>query len=392
MMKQLTLAHQANTAVFSTVILSLIISIILGLFISRLITAPIKNIQKLLGQVENGNLAVKGEYQSKDEIGMLNASFNKMIDSVRTVIGTVGNTSEQVAAASEELSASAEQSTQASEHISATTQELVVGAEKQVEIIKGSTHLIEELNLGTEQIVINSEIVSNTVNEASRLSSEGRKVINDVNNQMEFIDRTVTSLVDAFTELSNRSKEIGQIIEVITSIAAQTNLLALNAAIEAARAGEHGKGFAVVADEVRKLAEESAHSAQQINHLIAAIQQNTDQTMMTVNEATGEVKQGISVVQIAGNTFGEIESVITEAVPQIEKIKVNVQKLLSGMSHVNSSIAEVNEVATETAAGTQTVTAATEEQLASMEEISSSSQSLADLAENLQALIKQFKI
>nr|WP_106782668.1 methyl-accepting chemotaxis protein [Lysinibacillus timonensis] len=385
-------ANHANSTILTTIILALLISIGLGLFISRLITRPIKKIQHLLGQVANGDLTVRGDYQSKDEIGILNNSFNQMVESVNTVIGTVGNTSEQVAASSEQLSASAEQSTRASEHISATTQELVVGAENQVEIIKESTTLIEKINHGTQQIVSNTDIVANTVNEASRLSSEGRKVISEVNTQMEFIDGTVTSLVDSFTELSNRSKEIGQIIEVITGIAAQTNLLALNAAIEAARAGEHGKGFAVVADEVRKLAEESAHSAQQISQLVAAIQQDTDQTMQTVNNATGEVKQGISVVQVAGNTFSQIESVITDAVPQIENIKENIHHLLTGMNHVNSSIVDVSEVATETAASTQSVTAATEEQLASMEEITASSQSLAKLAEDLQSLIKQFKI
>ncbi len=385
-------AENAQEFTIVTIVLSLLITIVIGLFISRLITKPIKNIQRLLGQVENGDFTVIGDYQSKDEIGVLNNSFNNMIKGVNNVIQTVGKTSEQVAAASEELSASAEQNTRASGHISATTQELVVGAENQVEIIKESSSLIEKINDGTHQIASNTEVVSTTVNEAARLSSEGRKVINEANNQMEYIDGTVTSLVDSFTVLSNRSKEIGKIIEVITGIAKQTNLLALNAAIEAARAGEHGKGFAVVADEVRKLAEESAQSAQQIYHLVAAIQQDTDQTMKTVHNATGEVKQGITVVQVAGNTFNQIESVISDAVPQIENIKENVQKLLTGLQNVNNSIESVSEVATETAASTQTVTAATEEQLASMEEISSSSQALANLSEDLQSLIKQFKI
>ncbi|MFC7688103.1 methyl-accepting chemotaxis protein [Ureibacillus sp. GCM10028918] len=385
-------ADDARLLVIITIILAIIITITVSLVIARMITKPLRKIQELLGIVENGDFTVKGDYQSKDEIGMLNLSFNKMVEGVNSVIRTVGNTSEQVAAASEELSASAEQSTRASEHISETAQELVVGAENQVDSIKESTNLIEQINHDTQQVMGNTEAVSNTVNEASRLSSEGRKVINEVNSQMQFIDQTVRSLVDSFGELSNRSREIGQIIEVITGIAAQTNLLALNAAIEAARAGEHGKGFAVVADEVRKLAEESARSARQISQLVSAIQQDTDQTMKMVDDATGEVKQGMSVVQVAGNTFGEIESVISEAVPQIDNIKANVEKLLTGTNFVNQTITEVSEVATETAAGTQSVTAATEEQLASMEEITSSSQALASLAEDLQTLIRQFKI
>ncbi|RTQ86925.1 methyl-accepting chemotaxis protein [Lysinibacillus telephonicus] len=385
-------ADSAKRIVIITILVSLFITITVGILISRLVTVPIKNMQKLLGLVENGDFTVQGDYQSKDEIGMLNNSFNRMIEGVNTIIKTVGDTSEQVAAASEELSASAEQSTKASEHISTTSQELVIGAENQVEIIKESTNVIETINNDTQQIFKSTEEVSSTVNHATQLSAEGRKVINEVNNQMEFINRTVISLVDSFNQLSNRSREIGQINEVITNIAEQTNLLALNAAIEAARAGEHGKGFAVVAAEVRKLAEESANSAQKISSLVSDIQQDTDKTLKTVNEATGEVKEGIAVVKVAGNTFTQIESVITNVVPQIENIAKNVQNLLDGTCHVNKSITEVSEVAQETASGTQSVTAATQEQLASMEEIASSSQALANLAEDLQSLIRQFKI
>lgn len=284
------------------------------------------------------------------------------------------------------------QSTSASEHISSTSQELVIGAENQVESIKESTNVIEKINLETQQIFEITEKVSNTVNQATQLSSEGRNVMNKVNDQMEFINGTVASLVASFSDLSDRSREIGKIIEVITNISAQTNLLALNAAIEAATAGEHGKGFAVVADEVRKLAEESAQSAEQISLLVASIQQDTDETMKTVNEATTEVKEGMVVVKDAGNTFTQIETVVKEVAPQIEDIIETVQKLLAGTDQVKQSIMEVNEVAQETAAGTQSVTAATQEQLASMEEIASSSQALAKLAENLQMLIRKFKI
>jgi len=390
--QSIEIANDAKKMVIITILLSLIVTVAVGSLISKLVTSPIKKIQNLLEQVENGDFTVQGDYDSKDELGMLNSSFNKMIKGVNTVIKTVGDTSEQVAAASEELSASAEQSTSASEHISSTSQELVIGAEHQVDIIKESANVIENIKNNTQLISLNTDHVSNTVNHATQLSSEGRKVINDVKHQMDYINQTVTSLVDSFNQLSNRSKEISKIIEVITNIAEQTNLLALNAAIEAARAGDHGKGFAVVASEVRKLAEESAHSAQQISNLVSHIQQDTEKTLKTVNAATGEVKEGMTVVTVAGSTFAEIETAVSEVVPQIDAIKENVQTLLDGTNYVNKSMTEVNEVAQVTANGTQSVTAATQEQLASMEEIASSSQALANLAENLQSLIRQFKI
>lgn len=383
-----------NTIKFVMVVtlISLVLTILIGLVIARLITKPINEIKELFRQAENGDFSVEGKYHSKDEIGMLNESFNMLIGGVKGIITTIGLTSEQVAASSEELSASAEQSTKASEYISTTIQDLAVGAEQQVDSVDESTIVITTISTNTDHIFANTEKVSTTVHQAAKMSSEGRKVIDKVNNQMEFINNRVMSISDSFSTLSNRSKEIEKIIEVITGIAAQTNLLALNAAIEAARAGEHGKGFAVVADEVRKLAEESAQSAEQISKLITHIQNDTDETLKTVNDATAEVKEGRVVVQEAGNTFSQIENVIKEVVPQMSEVTELVKNLIAGTNQVQAVINNVKNVAQETASGTQTVTAATEEQLASMEEIASSSRSLAHLAEDLQCIIKQFKV
>ncbi|MDI3410147.1 methyl-accepting chemotaxis protein [Bacillus sonorensis] len=163
--------------------------------------------------------------------------------------------------------------------------------------------------------------------ESAQMSIEGTKAIEKVSTQMKSINETVVSLSEAFRHLSERSNEIGNITEVITSIAEQTNLLALNAAIEAARAGEQGKGFAVVADEVRKLAEQSAHSAEQITKLITIIQHDTKQTMNTVMSATSEVKEGLVVVNEVDGAFGKIEDSIKEAVAQINDVTALVKSL-----------------------------------------------------------------
>lgn len=153
------------------------------------------------------------------------------------------------------------------------------------------------------RISSSAEKAAATADQTALMSLEGTKAIDKVSAQMQSINETVVSLSEAFKHLTERSNEIGNITEVITSIAEQTNLLALNAAIEAARAGEQGKGFAVVADEVRKLAEQSAQSAEQITRLITIIQNDTKQTMNSVISATGEVKEGLVVVHEAGGAF-----------------------------------------------------------------------------------------
>ncbi|WP_270573609.1 methyl-accepting chemotaxis protein [Bacillus glycinifermentans] len=371
---------------------ALILSISCGLLMTRLIVRLIKEIQRLFAQTEQGDFTVEGTYQSKDEVGMLTASFNQMVAGVRSIIETVGETSHQVAASSQQLSASAEESTKASEYISSTIQELASGSERQAESVESSRTIIKGMTEFAGRISSNAEKAASTAGESAQMSIAGTKAIEKVGAQMTSINETVVSLSEAFKHLSDRSDEIGKITEVITSIAEQTNLLALNAAIEAARAGEQGKGFAVVADEVRKLAEQSAHSAEQITKLIAIIQNDTKETMNTVISATGEVKEGLVVVNEAGGAFRKIENSIKEAVAQINNVTDLVRNLTAGTNEIETAISGVQEVAVSAAESTQTVSAATQEQLASMEEIASSAQILAQNAEELQHLIEKFKI
>lgn len=371
---------------------SLVLSISIGLLMTRLITKPIKDIQALFAETEQGDFTVKGTYQSKDELGLLTASFNKMVAGVRSIIETVGETSHQVASSSQELSASADESTKASEYISTTIQELAVGSDQQVESVENSRTVIKGMTEFAGRISSSAEKLTAAADQTAKMSLEGTKAIDKVSAQMQSINETVVSLSEAFKHLTERSNEIGNITEVITSIAEQTNLLALNAAIEAARAGEQGKGFAVVADEVRKLAEQSAQSAEQITRLITIIQNDTKQTMNSVISATGEVKEGLVVVHEAGGAFQKIENSITEVVTQINDVTNLVKNLTAGTSEIETAISGVKEVAETAAGSTQTVSAATQERLASMEEIAAASQILAQNAEELRHLIQKFKI
>ena len=380
------------TLLIIVIAVALVLSISIGLLMTRLITKPIKDIQALFAETEQGDFTVKGTYQSKDELGLLTSSFNKMVAGVRSIIETVGETSHQVASSSQELSASADESTKASEYISTTIQELAVGSDQQVESVENSRTVITGMTEFAGRISSNAEKAAATADQTAMMSLEGTKAINKVSTQMKSINETVVSLSEAFKHLTERSNEIGNITEVITSIAEQTNLLALNAAIEAARAGEQGKGFAVVADEVRKLAEQSAQSAEQITRLITIIQNDTKQTMNSVISATGEVKEGLVVVHEAGGAFQKIENSITEVVTQINDVTNLVKNLTAGASEIETAISGVKEVAETAAGGTQTVSAATQEQLASMEEIAAASQILAQNAEELQHLIQKFKI
>ncbi|MCM3029364.1 methyl-accepting chemotaxis protein [Niallia sp. MER 6] len=386
--------NYSTTLVLSISIIAvfLVLSVLFGLYISRTITNPIKKLKGLMESGENGDFSQRSDYASKDEVGSLSLSFNSMADGIKELVETIGETSQALASSSEELSASSEESSKASEHISETIQELASSSENQMRLMASSSEGINNVTASTEKISENAEKVAQTASSTAEASKEGLQNIEEVTAQMNSINTNVGNLAMSIDTLEGRIKEIGEITKAITDISSQTNLLALNAAIEAARAGEQGKGFAVVADEVRKLAEQSAQSAEQITSLIGQIQGDTRVTIQSMSSAKNEVDLGLNIVKNAGESFGKIEVSVLDLVSLFENVFTSLKELKENTEVINVSVMEVNSMAGEAAANTENVSAATEEQVASMEEIAASSSSLANLAESLQELIRKFKV
>lgn len=382
--------------IFVAIILaSIIIGTVLGWVIMKRITSRLIQAVNFLGEIAGGNFSrnvPEDSMSDRSEFGTLSQAVDKMNRNIRALIKQMANTSEQLASSSEQLTASAEQSAQASNQVAGSITEVASGAEKQLYLANSANDIVAQMSKGINQVAENTMVVSNSAEQTAVSASDGEKAVEKAVKQMQVIEQKTNATAGVIGELEEKSKQIGQIVEVIASIAAQTNLLALNAAIEAARAGEAGRGFAVVAEEVRKLAEQSEGAAKQITELINQVQDKTDSAVSFMQESKKEVDTGAEVVNIAGQSFGEILNMIRQISDQIHEISAASEQITSGTHDVVSAVENINNESKNAAEQTQTISAATEEQSASMEEIAASSQHLSKMAEELQAAIRKFKV
>ncbi len=329
---------------------------------------------------------------SHDEVGHLAQGFRQMRATLGTLVIKVQFQAEQVAASSEELTASAQQSADAANQVAGSISQIAQGTRKQATSAAQISTVVEQMSGNTEQVFVTSHQVAEIAENASQEAEQGKMAVEQAVERMKLISSGSEAVQSAIGELAKGSQGISEIVNLISTIAGQTNLLALNAAIEAARAGEQGRGFAVVADEVRKLAEESNRAAQQIGMLIKKNNVNMDQAVAASQAGTEDVKAGILVVNSAGEIFGKIVESVMQLSVQIREISESIHQIAASNRTLLSSIHEIDSVSRENAGEAQSVSAVTEEQSASMQEVASSSQSLAELASELQEAITKFRV
>lgn len=374
-------------------VLTLAFGIVIATLIIRSITTRLELLVSASNSISEGDLEIDSILvKSNDELGQLSHSFNKMKDSLHTVIMDVNEKSETLAAASEQLSAGAEQSGKASEQVVAAIQEVAAGAENQNTSLAASAQSLAEMANRIEQMNEKASLISGVSTEATQQAELGGKSVEKTLKQMNSISSSVTSTDQMIQALSRKSEDIVKILDVITGIANQTNLLALNAAIEAARAGEHGKGFAVVAEEVRKLAEESSQSANQITNILKDIQTDTKNSVEHISHVKQEVIEGVSVASESRDRFDEILQSVKMIVDEIREISSTARFINESSQRLNVGMDEVKQIAEETNFGTQQIASSSQEQLATSEEITSSALSLSKMADELRMLISNFKI
>nr|WP_283249441.1 methyl-accepting chemotaxis protein [Bacillus sp. FJAT-49736] len=375
-------------------LLAIILTIVLSIALSRGIKSNVKKISSSILEIANagGDLTKRIHVKSNDELSGLAKDTNILIDGIAKLVKEVAKMAENVSVSSEELLASAEETAKTILSIAETSGEIASGSEKTTSQMDDSLKKMDSLNEVVEVLGSLADRVKIAALNMQSSAKSGETSVKEASVKIMSIEETMANTSFTVESLGKKSDEITKIINTITGIAGQTNLLALNAAIEAARAGEHGRGFAVVADEVRKLAEQSQNAAKEVSNIVHSIQDEVNAVIEQNKEGVQAVISGVeisnettqSLQKILENT-NDTSKVITEMVDQIEKT-------LHLSKEVAHSFAAVSEIAEVTASHTETTAAASEEGSAAMEQVTASASELSKQAENLRQLISNFKI
>ncbi len=393
-----------------------------------------------------GNLT--GKIQPKSDRDVLGLAFKTLITNLRKQIGDVSGSALQLSESSQEMHDAAQQAGHATQQITVTIQQVAQGTAQQASSVNNTAQTIEQLSRAIEGVAQGAQEQSNGIMKASQVTSslmeniqkvtenansvakdsklateiaqKGTMTVEETLAGMQKIKVKVGVSAQKVQDMGERSKQIGVILETIRDIASQTNLLALNAAIEAARAGEHGKGFAVVADEVRKLAERSASATKEIADLIKAIQTSVSEAVTAMQEGTGEVENGVQKANLAGNALSEIQDAAQSVYKQAESVRqatdemraaadelvgsvdsvsaiveentAATEEMADNSNIVSQSIENIASISQENSAAIEEVSASTEEMSAQVQEVTAATATLADMAKTLANIVSQFTL
>lgn len=374
-------------------IASIVIGLIIMIIISRIISHHLKKVVSITKEISKGNFTVEQmEYVGKDEIGQLSNAINVLSKNMNELLVKVSKAAKSVSNSSNMLNTSSKEVKDGSIQMVSTMEELASGAETQAD---SATDLTEKMQHFLDSVRVSQQKgkdIANTSDNVLTITTDGSKLMQESVQQMREIDHIVSSAVEQVSGLDKQSEQISKLVEVVKGIADQTNLLALNAAIEAARAGEHGKGFAVVADEVRKLAEQVTNSITEITSIVSSIQHETNDVVVSLGKGYEEVKTGIQHIEKTGDRFDTIDSAVSSMVNGVTQVAEHLSEIAIGSEQMNALISDIASVSEEAAAGVEQTSASTQQSSSAMDEITHKANDLATLADDLNDEVAVFKL
>ncbi|HET9961022.1 MAG TPA: methyl-accepting chemotaxis protein [Nitrospiraceae bacterium] len=343
-----------------------VIMIVMYFMLRSIVLHPLAKMAEISKDIAKGegDLTKRVPVEGNDEIARMGAYFNEFIEKLQKMIKKVAHVTDKVASASVELSATAEE-------ISKGTDTLTSRASQ-------TAAAVEEMNATVGQVAQNSGKAASLAQDTVKTAQEGGAVVSSTISGMQQLSEAVSNSATIISELGKSSDQIGEIVRTIEDIADQTNLLALNAAIEAARAGEQGRGFAVVADEVRKLAERTTKATKEIGDMIRQIQQDTRGAVDSMQQGTQKVTAGVDLVNKTGEALTKIVQMVSESADMIRQIAVASEEQSVATQQIASDIENVAKVTKDSSSGAH--------------ESAKASQDLSQLAVELQGIVGGFKV
>ncbi|CAM3659507.1 Methyl-accepting chemotaxis protein McpS [Pseudomonas reidholzensis] len=356
--------HQAKLLLAGATGLALLLGLLAAWVITRQIVVPLRYTLTAAERVANGDLSQNLQVDRRDELGQLQASMQRMTQGLRELIGGIGDGVTQIASAAEELSAVTEQTSAGVNNQKVETDQVATA--------------MNQMAATVHEVARNAEQASEAALMADQQAREGDRVVSEAIAQIERLAGEVVNSSEAMNQLKAESDKIGSVLDVIKSVAQQTNLLALNAAIEAARAGEAGRGFAVVADEVRSLAQRTQQSTEEIEALIAGLQSGTQRVASVMDASRGLTDSSVELTRRAGGSLETITRTVSSIQAMNQQIATAAEQQSAVAEEINRSVMNVRDISDQTSAAS--------------EETASSSVELARLGTHLQGLVGRFRL
>lgn len=388
-------ADNFNKSLIFGVILGIVLIVIFTVTIIRTykgITKFIEQLKSLMKEAESGNLTVRGEVYSKDELGQLTDRFNKFLDKIRSLIIEAKHTSDTVVSSANGIKKNSDEISETAGEVADSVSNVAENSSRQVELAENSNNSVKVVVKGLNNIAENTAYIDELAKKAMETVIDGIKSLKHQRDKMNDTKKTSILVTDIIFDLSKKSNEIGKVIEFINGITEQINMLALNASIEAARAGEAGRGFTVVANEVKNLAELSKDSTKKINDLISSVQMDIGKAVEEVNNTNTSIDEQVNSLKLTDQSFAEIQNAVSEVTNKTKDVSIETEVINQNAISVEKAIKNISDIIDKNSSVAEEVAASTQEFTACIQEVASSLNILSEQSNNLKDVISKFEV